>query len=95
MPLTLLPGGGRDPTTEAFRAQVNRFRHADRGKGAAPGSDLEPVSSAQPTAYEMVTRQMVESIAEDVRDIKSKITNLIFVLAGAVVLDIISRALGG
>jgi hypothetical protein len=96
MTLTLLPGGSRDPTTDAFRAQIERFRRPDRDKrkGPDPEQDAEPLLTPA-NAYEMVTRQMVESIAEDVRDIKSKITNLIFVLAGAVVLDIVSRALGG
>lgn len=98
MTLTLLPGGSRDPTTDAFRAQIERFRRPDRDKRKGPNPEQEQdaeVLLAPASAYEMVTRQMVESIAEDVRDIKGKITNLIFVLAGAVVLDIVSRALGG
>jgi hypothetical protein len=100
MTLTLLPGGSRDPTTDAFRAQIERFRRPDRDKRKGPNPEQEQEQDAEvllapASAYEMVTRQMVESIAEDVRDIKGKITNLIFVLAGAVVLDIVSRALGG
>jgi hypothetical protein len=89
MTLTLLPGGpNRDPTTDAFRAQVERIR---RSTQATPAPDSP---SREPSGYEMVTRQMVESISEDVRDIKSKLTNLIFVLCGAVILDIVSRVLG-
>lgn len=94
MTLTLLPGGSRDPTTDAFRAQIERLRRSEREKPGSPtpGKDHPPF---EPSGYEMVTRQMVESIADDVRDIKSKITNLIFVLVGAVVIDIVSRSLGG
>jgi hypothetical protein len=89
MTLTLLPGGpNRDPAADAFRAQVERIRHSAQ-------ANPPPVSPpSEPTGYEMVTRQMVEAISEDVRDIKSKLTNLIFVLVGAVMIDIMSRVLG-
>jgi hypothetical protein len=89
MTLTIVPGGERDPVAEAFRGQVSRFRQHEKGQGEGKTSLPEP-----PTAYEMVTRQMVEMIAEDVRDIRSKLNNLLFVLTGAVLVDIISRAMG-
>jgi len=93
MTLTVLPGGDRDATAEAFRGQIARFRRPEQKRDPETGG--AGANGMQPTAYEMVTRQMVESIAEDVRDIKSKLGNLIFVLTGAVLLDIASRALGG
>lgn len=87
MTLTVLPGGAnRDPNTEILRAQVERIR---QNRQAGPPPRYEP------SGYEMVTRQMVEAIAEDMRDIKSKLTNLNFVLAGAILIDIVSRLLGG
>lgn len=90
MTLTLLPGGThRDPSGDALRAQVERIRRLQQ-TSATQGS-----TSHEPSGYEMVTRQMVESISEDVRDIKSKLNNLVFVLIGAIVIDIISRVLGG
>lgn len=89
MTLTLLPGGTqRDPSADALRSQVERIRRLQQsssGSGAGP---------REPSGYEMVTRQMVESISEDVRDIKSKLNNLVFVLIGAIVIDILSRVLG-
>lgn len=89
MTLTLLPGGAhRDPSADALRAQVERIRRlqqSNTGHGSGP---------REPSGYEMVTRQMVESISEDVRDIKSKLNNLVFVLIGAIVIDILSRVLG-
>lgn len=90
MTLTLLPGGSprTDPATEAFVAQVDRIRRNQRANQAKTNDP------SMPTGYEMVTRQMVESISEDVRDIKSKLNNLIFVLIGAVLIDIASRLLG-
>lgn len=90
MTLTLLPGGTArsDPTTDAFLAQVERIRRNQRA------NPIQTNDSSEPSGYEMVTRQMVESISEDVRDIKSKLNNLIFVLIGAVLIDIASRLLG-
>jgi hypothetical protein len=89
MTLTIVPGGEREPAAEAFRTQVSRFRQHGKGQEERRESQAEP-----PTAYEMVTRQMVEMIAEDVRDIRGKLNNLLFVLTGAVLVDIISRAMG-
>jgi hypothetical protein len=89
MTLTLLPGGtSRDPSNEPFRAQAERFR---RNQRAYTRKATEPV---EPSGYEMVTRQMVESISEDVRDIRSKLNNLIFVLVGAILIDVFTRLLG-
>lgn len=91
MTLTLLPGGtSRDPATDAFRAQVERIRRLQRTT-TTPSNGGGP---NEPTGYEMVTRQMVESISEDVRDIKSKLNNLVFVLIGTILIDVISRMLG-
>ena len=89
MTLTLFPGAtNRDPTNDPYRAQVDRLRRVAESR--VPGNE----SSREPSGYEMVTRQMVESISDDVRDIRSKLTNLIFVLAGAIIIDIVSRVLG-
>ena len=86
MTLTLLPGGAqRDPSLESQVARIRRIKRAESAGGNGPH---------EPSGYEMVTRQMVESISEDVRDIKSKLNNLVFVLVGAIILDIVSRILG-
>lgn len=89
MTLTLLPGGtSRDPSNDSYRAQYERIRRNQRLIAKEASTNTEP------SGYEMVTRQMVESISEDVTDIKSKLNNLIFVLIGAILIDILGRLLG-
>jgi len=51
--------------------------------------DLEPA-----TAYEVVTRQMVEALGADLREIKSRLNGLLFLVAGAVVVDLALRLAG-
>jgi hypothetical protein len=50
---------------------------------------LEPA-----TAYEVVTRQMVLDIVEDLREIKARLNGLLFMVVGAVVLDVVTRVMG-
>ncbi len=51
--------------------------------------DLEPA-----TAYEVVTRQMVEALGSDLREIKGRLNGLLFLVAGAVVVDLALRLAG-
>ena len=53
------------------------------------GIDLRPA-----TAYEAVTRQMVESLAEDLKDIKGRLDNLFYMVIGAILIDVIARWIG-
>lgn len=50
------------------------------------GIDLGPAS-----AYEALTRQMVERMADDVEEIKDRLNGLLFLIAGAVVIDTVTR----
>lgn len=43
------------------------------------------------TAYELVTRQMVEQLARDVADVKRRVDQLFTTVVGAVVLEILLR----
>ena len=47
---------------------------------------LEPVS-----AYEAVTRQMVVGLDEELREIKSRLNGLLFMVAGSLLLDVALR----
>ncbi|MCC6313528.1 MAG: hypothetical protein IT337_05910 [Thermomicrobiales bacterium] len=47
-----------------------------------------------PTVYEAVTRQMVTDLAEDLREIKTRLNGLLFLVAGAVVVDVALRLTG-
>ena len=51
--------------------------------------DLSPVS-----AYEIVTRQMIEATQRDVAEIKGRINNLMVMVCGAVLVNIVLRMAG-
>jgi hypothetical protein len=71
--------------TERFREQIATLRGA---------TEPEPVDLRPGNAFEAVTRQMVESMAEELREIRNRLNSLIFMMVGAIVLDILTR-LGG
>lgn len=83
-PMTGLPRAGPEA---ALRTQVHNLRCGQEGDR---GVDLRPAN-----AYEAVTRQMVEDIAAELREIKGRLNNLLFMIAAAVLLDVIARMLGG
>jgi hypothetical protein len=47
-----------------------------------------------PTVFEAVTRQMVEALTAEVRDVKSRVNQLLSVIVGAILLEILSRLIG-
>jgi hypothetical protein len=47
---------------------------------------LEPAS-----AYEAVTRQMVVGLDQELREIKSRLNGLLFMVAGSLLLDVVLR----
>lgn len=63
-------------------------RPPHRGDGAG---DHDPLDLRPATAFEVITRQMVESLTEELRDIKSRLNGLIFMMIGAILLEIVSR----
>jgi hypothetical protein len=85
----------RATATSDLRVNLSRLRHlADAStpplaENHEPGIDLKPTS-----AYEAVTRQMVESLSDDLKEIKSRLNNLFFVIAGGILLDLIGKVLG-
>jgi hypothetical protein len=72
-----------DLRAEALREQVRRLR------GGA-GIELKPAS-----AYEAVTRQMVAGLEEELREIKGRVNGLLWMVAGAMALDVAMRLVGG
>ena len=46
------------------------------------------------TTYEAVTRQMVNAIEDDLREIKMRLNGLLFLVAGAVLTDLALRLVG-
>jgi hypothetical protein len=63
-------------------------RHAHE-RGHAESVDLTPKS-----AHEAITRQMVTDLAADVAEIKSRVNAVLWLVAGAVAVDVVMRLAG-
>ena len=62
---------------------------------AARGSvRREPISLEPGCAYEVVTRQMVVGLSEELREIKTRLNGLLFMVAGSMLLEVLNRLLG-
>lgn len=73
-------------STETLKDEVRRLR----GGRAGPGKvDLEPAST-----YEVVTRQMVDGLRDDLQEIRGRINGLIFLVAGSAIVEVVSRIVG-
>ncbi|HST05512.1 MAG TPA: hypothetical protein VLQ48_12370 [Chloroflexia bacterium] len=51
----------------------------------------EPVDDRPHSVYEIMTRRMLEEMREDVNDIKARVNTLLWMVAGAVILDLVMR----
>lgn len=76
---------------EELRERVRALRAESVGRAAReewgrPEIDLDPAS-----VYELLTRQMVDDLAEELREIRLRVNGLVFVTVGAVLADIILR----
>ena len=72
----------RGSPVEELKLEVERLRR----KAGVP---LEPA-----TAYEAVTRQMVEGLRDELREIRSRINGLLFIMVGTVVTEVTFRLAG-
>ena len=46
------------------------------------------------SAYEAVTRQMVEGLADELKEIRGRLNGLLWMVAGAIFLDVVMRLAG-
>jgi hypothetical protein len=76
----------RDPVVE-LKSEIQRLRDK---RAKALGVDLEPAST-----YEVVTRQMVESLQEELREVRGRINGLLFLLVGMMIGEVLLRLIGG
>ncbi|HYJ13758.1 MAG TPA: hypothetical protein VEW66_09205 [Thermomicrobiales bacterium] len=72
-------------STDRFREQLATYRTT---------TEPEPVDLRPANAFEAVTRQMVESMADELHEIRNRLNSLLFMMAGAIVLDVVSRLTG-
>jgi hypothetical protein len=48
----------------------------------------------EPSVFEAVTRQMVESVADELREIRHRVNGLLWMGAGAILIDTVLRLTG-
>ena len=77
-------------TRRLTRARYRRRRDA---RTAMPPSSDGPDLSLY--VEEAVTRRMVEDVVEEVREMRDRMMNLLFLIAGSVLVDILTRMRGG
>jgi hypothetical protein len=75
----------RDPVLE-LKSEIQRVRDK---RARTLGVDLEPAS-----AYEVVTRQMVDTLQDELREIRGRINGLIFLLVGMMIGEAVLRLIG-
>jgi hypothetical protein len=68
-----------------LREVVRNERHRTTGVSGEP---------APQSTYEAVTREMVRSLGGEVRDIKHRINQLITLIIGAILLEVLMRLMG-
>jgi hypothetical protein len=85
-----------DVHAAALRAEIQRHRRprregtaADSGSPPPGGIELGPAS-----VYEAITRQMVESLRDELREIKSRLNTLLFMVIGAILIEFAMRMIG-
>jgi len=54
----------------------------------------EPVDLLPKSAHEAITRQMVTDLAADVAEVKTRVNAVLWLLAGAVAIDVVMRLAG-
>ena len=75
---------------DAFRIELQRLR-ADRTPSPVDLDAPYPLDLGPASVHEAVTRQMVESLSGDIRDIKGRLNTLFFMLIGGIMLEIAIR----
>ncbi len=70
---------------EALEARL-RARGERAGRRDEPPLNLDPRS-----AYEVLTRQMVATLTEELREIRQRVNGLIFITVAAVIADVVVR----
>ncbi len=77
-------------TTPARLIHPKRRSRPHHSRSASPPIDLDPTS-----AYEAITREKVESLEDDLREIKSRVDTIFYLIIGSILVDMLTRWMGG
>lgn len=85
----------QSPFTPSRARRLTRARY--RRRRDARMAPPHPSDGADLSLYveEAVTRRLVEDVVEEVREMRDRMTNLLFLIAGSVLVDILTRMRGG
>jgi hypothetical protein len=64
---------------------------APSGRDLGPEPDPPAVDERPHSTYEIVTRQMLQSLKEDVAEIKGRVNALLWLIAGALLVEIVTK----
>ncbi len=62
-----------------------------RWAGHEPPGEERAVDDRPRSVYEMLTRRMLEELREDVAEVKGRVNTLLWLVAGAIVVDLVSK----
>ena len=74
--------------------RTERLRRAIGNLRASGHADLEAVDLTPKSAHEAITRQMVTDLAVDVGEVKTRVNAVLWLVAGAVAVDVVMRLAG-
>ncbi|CAN5510035.1 hypothetical protein BH23CHL4_BH23CHL4_22850 [soil metagenome] len=63
-------------------------------QGVTIGEARRTVEVGPSSAYEAVTRSMVDGLADDVKEIRNRINGMFWLIAGTVTIDLVLRIAG-
>jgi hypothetical protein len=91
-------GNGRldsEARTARLRQAIGNLRGAgEEGRQGREREHAEPVDLTPKSAHEAITRQMVTDLAADVAEVKTRVNAVLWLLAGAVAVDVVMRLAG-
>jgi hypothetical protein len=76
------------------RAIVNFRAAGQEDRQLAAHVQPEPVDLTPKSAHEAITRQMVTDLAADVAEVKTRVNAVLWLVAGAVAIDVVMRLAG-
>ncbi|MGI8689678.1 MAG: hypothetical protein ACR2M3_13975 [Thermomicrobiales bacterium] len=83
------------PFAPSSARRVTRSRYRRRRDACIAPPQPPDGSNLSLYVEEAVTRRMVEDVVEEVREMRDRMTNLLFLIAGSVLVDILTRMRGG
>ncbi|MHB8644859.1 MAG: hypothetical protein ACYDAR_03595 [Thermomicrobiales bacterium] len=85
----------QSPFNSTSTRRVTRARYRRRRCDWQPTPRSSDRADLSLYVEEAVTRRLVEDVVEEVREMRDRMTNLLFLIAGSVLVDILMRMRGG